>query len=337
MRIASLFLVTCCLVWPGMALAQQWLEEHEAGAPFQLAVLRQIGVQVLPYDSQAGFTLASVLPPETIGLDVVQFKWPKSELTCQLGVGQTSPGYGQQLAMPLTYFALQAGAGAPRLVPGTENGLAGVVARVCVWATALNGEAQLVFLYTCSEGPDDSEVRGFIVSPDGTLTTLNTGHAATLYGWFECGDLNEDGAYELVTSRSLDASPGGFFYHAVRTYEPAQQAYTAQPEAFKEYFAAELKWLDWVLSTREVIQSDPAQYMHQQEYGHIYTADYEGITYGFDSIIELPDTFTQIANVNEYNSQRRESLRLIRAYRDELRAWLDGTGAYPAAWKLSHD
>jgi hypothetical protein len=336
-RIASLILMMVALAWPSLASAQEWLSEQEAGVPFQLAAERQIAASVLPYDSQAGFVLAAALPQSATGLDVVEFKWPKSGQACQLGIAQSGGGYGQQLAMPLTYFAMRVGDGTAKLVPGTEQGLQGVVARVCVWATALGAEAQLVFLYTCSEGPDDSEVRGFILSPDGSMALLNTQHAQTLYGWFECGDLNGDGTYELVTSRNLDSSPGGFFYHAVRTYDAAQQAYGAQPDAFKEYFAKELAWLDWVLTTRDQIQANPQSYMSKQEYGHIYTAEYENVAYGFDSIIELPQNAAQVPNLDGYNKQRRAAYRLIKDYHDQLKAWLDGTGAYPAAWKLTHE
>jgi hypothetical protein len=336
-RIASLLIVLIGLIWPRLGLAEQWVAEQEATVPFQVAAQSQIGLTVLPYDSPAGFAFTSVLPPSTTGLDVVEFKWPKSDLTCQLGIAQTSQGYGQQFTMPATYLAVRVAEGSAKVIPGSEQGLPGVVARVCVWATQMNSEAQLVFLYTCSEGPDDSEVRGFIVSPDGAVTALDTQHAQTLYGWFECGDLNSDGTYELVTSRSLDASPGGFFYHAVRTYDAARQGYVPQPDLFKEYFSKELAWLDWVLSTKDLIQANPQDYMSKQEYGHIYTADYEGMTYGFDTIIELPKTFTQVPDIDGYNKQRREAYRLIKTYHDELAGWLAGTGGYPAAWKLTHE
>ena len=336
-RIASLIILISALALPTLAYAQAWLVEDELSTPFQLARQRQIGVATLSFDSQEGFALASALPPTTSGLDVVEFKWPKRQLTCQLGIGQTAQEYGQQFAMPKTYLAIKVADGEPRIVPGIEQGLDGVVARVCVWATELSGEAELVLLFTCSEGPDDSIVRGFSVNPDGAVTEVNTQQAATLYGWFECADLDGDGNFELITSRSLDASPGGFFYHAVRAYDAAQSAYVAAPDAYREYFAEELAWLDWVLSTRDLIQANPQQYMNQQQYGHIYTADYDGVTYGFDSIIELPETFTQLPDIDEYNDQRRESLRLIQVYRDELRAWLEGSSGYPSAWKLSHE
>ena len=114
----------------------------------------------------------------------------------------------------------------------------------------------------------------------------------------------------------------------------AQDAYAANPESYKEYFESELAWLEWVLETRDRIQANPQDYFSEEGGGHVYVAEYEGVSYGFDSIIELPQTFTGIKDIPAYNRERREALRLIRDYRDQLSAWLKGSGGYPDAWGI---
>jgi hypothetical protein len=56
--------------------------------------------------------------------------------------------------------------------------------------------------------------------------------------------------------------------------------------------------------------------------------------YGFDSIIEVPLTYTGVGDVNDFNRGRRQAFQYVKGYRDELAAWLEG-GPYPATWKMA--
>jgi len=316
------------------ALAETKMVEFD-GASFPVAVEQHMQVKVLPVDDQAGYQLAEVLPASVIAMDLLQLKWPKSDTTAVVAVAQSSGGLGAEQQLKSNVAVMVQGK-QPVVVELDEFSSSGFVARLCAWPTQLSGAAELIVLVSFSWGWQDASVIGFRISPAGSVTPLDTSGASTLFGWFEAIDLDSDGSYELVTSRNLDGTIGGFFYHAVRAFDAASGSHAAKPEAFKDYFSNELAWLDWVVSTRAEIQGNPAQFLDESGVGPVYRATYQGTTYGFDSIVEVPSLPNDAEHFSDYNAQRREAFELVKAYRDDLAAWLDG-GDYPAAWRLSND
>lgn len=292
-------------------------------------------VQMVPVEDQAGYQMADVLPMSVISMDMLQLKWPKSDNAAIIAVAQSSGGLGAEQQLKTSIAVLVPG-GKPTLLPLDEFSSNGFVARLCAWPTAINGQADLVILVAFSWGWQDATVMGFRIAPDGSITQIDTSGANTLFGWFDATDLNDDGRYELITSRNLDGTIGGFFYHAVREYDPATGSYVAKPDEFTGFFKAELDWLDWVISTRAEIQADPQPYLDKTGVGPVYRATYKGTSYGFDSIIEVPTLPDDEKRLDDYNAQRRAAFKLVKDYRDDLAAWLNG-GAYPAAWRLSND
>lgn len=313
------------------ATAQQ-LSEFDS-MPFSLAVHPRMVARVLSADSAGALSFSGALPADTAAFDVLELKWPKSDLICRIAIGQTGAAFGKPGGEPRTVMAVSAAGGASpvRLDPEAAKGTLG---RLCVWPTTLDGTAELIVLASLSGGLQDSRVVAFAITPAGTVTTIDTSNAATVYGWFEARDLDGNGTYELITSRNLDGALGGLSYHAVRTYDPAAHKYLPAPEQYKAFMQAELDWLDWVLATRDAIQADPEAHVNQAGSGPMYVATYNGLQYGFDTLIELPASSTLVQDVAAYNAARREALGLVRKYRDELQTWLGG-GDLPATWKLA--
>jgi hypothetical protein len=327
--------IAACLLWlsPVLAAAANTLSEV-AGAPFSIATHPRMPVRVLPPDSAAGMAFAGALPRDVSAIDLLEVKWPKSTRTCLVALGQQGAAYGQAQAQQGTAIAVAVnGANAVR-VPLPADLAQGTVGRLCVWPCGLNEAAELVFLVALATGREDCRLIGFTVSPAGQISPVDTGVAATVYGWFECIDFDGDGLYELVTSRNLDGMPGGLCYHAVRSYDPGARKYAPAPDRCKPFFQTELNWLQWLLDTRDAMQANPGAYLNQAGVGPAYVAVYQGKQYGFDTLIELPEGSNLVKDIAAYNSARRKALGLVRAYHDELAAWLSG-GAYPSAWKMA--
>jgi hypothetical protein len=74
--------------------------------------------------------------------------------------------------------------------------------------------------------------------------------------------------------------------------------------------------------------------MSQQPRGWYFAADYQGRTVGFDSLIPLEDLPDAGGNIQQWNQRVEGAMRRVTDYRDQLRAWLDGNDAYPAAWQM---
>jgi len=313
------------------ALAEQRLTESDQ-APFGLAVHHWLPVELQDHTSPAGYRLAQALPPTMVAMDVVRLRWPRSDQECYFGVAQLGEIVGYQSQASGCALALMVGDGEPKRL-ALPAGADGMLNRLCVWPTARSTDAELVFLFTLASASADTPVYGYSLNAQGELRELDTGGALTLYGWFEAVDLDEDGSFELVTSRNLDGTLGGFFYHAVRSYQPEAARYVGNPEGYQDYFRNQLAWLNWIVDTRALIQQNPAPYLSTTGIGYIYVAAYEGRRYGFDSVIEVPAAYTEVGDVQQYNQQRRDAFRLVVTYRDELTAWLEG-GPYPATWKL---
>ncbi|MBN2082437.1 hypothetical protein JW859_09550 [bacterium] len=316
---------------PFMAKAEERLQEYQ-GTPFSLAAQRQLEIELLDHTSQPGYQMATLLPTSTTSVDIVGIRWPRSEQRCYLAIAHSGGGNQYATGPGGDYLLLMAAGREAKPVPLSAGGN-GMVNRLCIWPTERSENAKLIILFSLTGSTYDATVYALAVNPDGTFTELDTGGALTLFGWFDCVDLDGDGSFELITSRNLDGTIGGFFYHAVRSLREDQQAYMGAPSGYLEYFEQELAWLDWVVETRGLIQADPTPYLNATGVGHAYVAEYNGRKYGFDSVIEVPLTFPGVENVSEYNQQRRDAFHLVMKYRDELAAWLNG-GDYPATWKM---
>ena len=316
----------------GYAVAGADLEEYH-GVPFTLAAHDWLDLEVLPTTAQPSYRLAAVMPPQITDLAVIELEWPGSDEKCNIGVGIEGLTPGQYGSASRAFLAVAPTGNDAELVPGMREGTGGVT-RMCIWPTAKDQSADLVVVYSVASNMQDAAVMAFKVSRSGAVTEVSTSNANTLFGWFDVRDVNRDDSYELITSRNLDGMWGGFFYHSVRSFDPALNVYAARPEGCEDYFRQELAWLDWVIQTQPLIQQDPGKYLNETGSGPAYMAVYNGVAYGFDSIIEVPLTFTGVGDVREFNRQRRESFQLIKDYHDELEAWLNG-GSYPATWKLA--
>ena len=314
------------------ASASEPLLEIE-GLPFTLAVHPWLKPRLATMSDQAAFSLATVLPSTTVEMDILALNWPKSELGCWLAVANSTARGAAPGGPMLEHLACKVGDGEPAnaTLPGQTAGAR--LNRVCIWPTAKSVDADLVCVCSLATDEQDAQVVGLVIGSDGRVRDLDTAGALTLYGWFDAQDLDNDGLYELITSRNLDGTWGGFFYHAVRSLDPASGRYIASPDGYEDYFAQEKAWLDWVIETREVIQANPADYLNHSGIGYAYVAEYQGRKYGFDSVIEVPPTFTGVGDVEQFNRGRRQAFELVRTYRDELAAWLEG-GPYPPTWKM---
>jgi hypothetical protein len=333
LRATYLLVIVVALLIAAPAFAQQPLTELET-APFLLAVHPRLTARMLSADAAEALTFAQAMPANIAGIDMLELKWPKSDEACIIAVGQTGAAFGKPQGDSRIVLAVNtAGTGVERL-PLDEALTQGMVSRICAWPVAVDPTAELVVLLSISMGSQDSRIIGFTVTPQGKLAMIDTGNAATVYGWFECLDLNNDGSYELVTSRNLDGTLGGLCYHAVRAYDRTTRKYAPQPDVYKEFFQSELAWLDWLLATRDLIQADPQAYASKTSAGALYVAMYQDKQFGFDTLIELPATSTLVPDVPAYNAARRTALGLVRTYRDELKGWLGG-GDYPATWKMA--
>jgi hypothetical protein len=313
------------------AHAEQRVREF-ANAPFSIGAMRLIAVKLLPLESSAGFALVAKLPRDIAEIDVVEFRWPRSNQACALAIARSRPASDQPELPQRSYLAVLAAEQAT-LLALPEEPISGFINRVAVWPTANNDTGELVFLVSLGEGASDSRLLGFAVAPSGAVTPVSTGSAKTQFGWFDVSDLDDDGRYELITKRSLDGMEGGFMYSALRTYDPATHTYAPQPAGYHSFYERELAWLDWVVTTRDLIQANPAPYLTTGNATSVYMAAYENVKYGFDTVIEVPATFTGVPDVPAYNRARRQCFERVCNYRDELAAWLSG-GALPATWKM---
>jgi hypothetical protein len=332
MRISRSVLVLL-LVWAiagaSPALAVQQLHEVD-GMPFSLEAHHKLAVKLLGRDDPAALSAALVMPHDLTGLDVISINWPAGGDT-RLALGQTGAKRGSPREQLYTVLAYSMGEdNKTELLDPPGKPLAGTVNRLALWPTA--DRQQLILLYTmAATGAADSPVYAYALAATGQARKLSTGGALSAYGGFEAVDLDDDGSFELLTTRNLDGMQGGFVYHAVRRLEG--DSFIADPERYKPYFTDELTFLDWVVATRGQIEATPENYVNKGLYGFFYAAEYHGALFGFDSIVEINGDGTP-NNMTAYNKLRREAFGRVSAYRDELKAWLGG-GPRPPTWKLA--
>lgn len=329
--LTGLIIAAVLLLLPGNALAEERLRDID-GAPPGLALHPWLEYSLHDHTHVSAQPFTPLLPADANSVSLVVAHWPRSEQVCRLAIvqhGVSLDGTGS----PRTLLMVHAGKTEPELLALPDaTGDAGVLARLCIWPTSRDANAELVFLGAFSTQNQDSSVFGFKLTSSGMLSYLDLGGALTLYGWFDIIDLDSDSSFELVTSRNLDGTWGGFSYRSVRSYSGT--GYIAAPESYPDYFKAELVRINWIVEMRSKIQDNPMDYVNQSGIGPYYVAEFNDTRYGFDSIIELPTTALGVEDVPAYNAARRGAFKLIVNYRDELTAWLDG-GDLPATWKLA--
>jgi hypothetical protein len=184
-----------------------------------------------------------------------------------------------------------------------------------------------------SSDPDPVLDAGYI-DAEGNWHFVELGGAKSLGGAYELRDLDDNGSYELLTQRHLDGWNGGITYTAVRTYDAATRRYAPAPEQFREFFAGELRFYDWVLSTREQMLENPERFLSGEPRGWYFAADYEGRMVGFDSLVPLEDNEIAGGDIGQWNMRVDSAVRRVTEYRDQLKAWLDGGSVYPTAWQM---
>jgi hypothetical protein len=303
------------------------------GAPFSVAVDPRMKVERVAPDDPTAVAFGPLLPMGTEQLEVVRVYWPKSKQWCALAIGLPGPGgtvFEEKLAAELArtppFFGVMLEGQTPQRVDVAGLEGAGAMSRLCAWPTGPDLGELVILLSLVAQG-DDSIISGVAVDLDGTLRPVQTGSARTLYGWFDLTDINEDGSYELITRRSLDGVPGGFFYRAVRSYDQELQSYFPRPDAYHSFFESELAWLEWLIETQGRIKASPGDFESRESSGPRYLAEFDGQVYAFDSVIDA------VAAPSGGESSAAKAMESIRKYRTELDAWLNG-GAIPSIWKL---
>ena len=315
--------------------AEPPLKEVE-GAAFSLAIHNKMNAVIEGRDSAEALQAASALPRDVSNIQVVKLSWPKAKtgpalIIADRGIAASPTDDGADHG---TTLAVVLDDKVHKLAVPADLAK-GIISRLCVWPTSVGSDADLIFVSSFySFQSNDCGLFGFRVPQSGIPQVIDLGNAKSLFAWFELTDIDNNGSYELITSRSLDGVPGGLFYHAVREYDASANAYGAAPQVFREYYLEELAWLDWVVLTRAQIQAAPEQYIRTgNEGGYVFVGQYGETVYGFDSVVEVKPGFLGMEDVTEYNEQRRAAFTLVKDYRDQLKAWLDG-GAFPVAWQL---
>lgn len=329
---AAAFALSLCLAalggWTTAAAAKsqpgQLAEMY--GAPFSVAVDPRMKVERLPPEDPVAVAFGSLLPAGTEDLEVVRISWPKSRQWCALAIGLPPGNLGPEAAAQSATLAVMLENQAPKLVEAAGLEDAGGLSRLCAWPAG-PGFGELIVVFSLAAAGVDAVITGLAVDQDGTVRPVQTGAARTLYGWFDLTDLDGDELYELITRRSLDGVEGGFFYRAVRRYDPELQSYLPAPDEYREFFADELAWLEWLIGMQASICADPAAYESRETAGPHYIAEYEGQVYAFDSVVPPPN------GTPEQVESTASAMEAIRTYRDELSAWLNG-GAAPSIWRL---
>ena len=85
---------------------------------------------------------------------------------------------------------------------------------------------------------------------------------------------------------------------------------------------------------REKMVASPELFLSNQLRGHYFGADYEGRTIGFDSLVQLDDIPDAGGNIQLWNQRVDSAVKRVTDYRDQLKAWLSGSSAYPGAWQM---
>jgi hypothetical protein len=303
------------------------LREQHGAAPYSVYADSQYSVEKLGSTGEPAMTFAAALPPDARDFAVVGLRAEGFYVRLAAGSAQGTSGTVRPL------LALQVGAGEAQLVKLDAAVATGPLAQVQVWSVAPAAQNGAVLLASFSSATGDVPILGLHVAPDGAITSVDLGGARSINGAFDVSDLDADGDYELITQRNLDGWAGGFTYRAVRAYDAATQSYKPDPASYREFFDGELKFLQWVLTTRQLIVDDPAPYMSREPRGWYFVAEYQGTPYGFDSLIPLDKVENAGGDIGAYNLRVENAFRHVQEYHDQLAAWVSG-GPQPSAWQM---
>ncbi|MCC7478518.1 hypothetical protein IT575_08675 [bacterium] len=337
---ALLLLGLLCTALPaGAARAAADLVELDIAA-FSLACHPKLKLALSQDQEEARTEFAYVIPPDVSALDVLDIKWGKTR-RASIAIAQTSQAETSSGSEVLTIIGVGFEDEDPQRIEITAEQRSGVLSRMAIWPAGEGQDAPLVVVMSFTSGLDDATMAGFVLEAGGSGRVIDLAGARTLYGWFEVEDAGgPDDGYELITRRNLDGTLGGFHYRAVRRYDAGLAAFVAEPDEYKDFFREELRFMDWIVSTATAVQQRPDKYKSKEDAGPQYVAEFEGEIFGFDMLLELPESYQSGGpgdrpgpSAADLNKSARQALAYISAYRDELKAWLDG-GARPATWRM---
>ncbi len=331
-RTSLLLAMLLGLSWPCAAQAAEQLRELP-GTVFHCELHPWLEGRTLGADSQAGYATAEELGMQVLNISGFMVNWPKSARSCRIFSGQ----YGDMLGsggQPLeTSICVGLSDNDMQIVDFGSSRTPGFLSKVAVWPDQRDADARLVVLASFSNGFEESAVRGFSVSPDGSVSMLEMSNASTQWGEFQVSDLDDNGSYELLCYRNLDGMLGGLSYRSVRGYDQASGGYLPAAQQHRRFFELERDWLDWVIDTRSLIIANPLSYFNEEGSGAYYQAEYKGMSYGFDTVIFIDNAGYDRNVARDADFQAREAFRRVRNYRDELNEWLAG-GETPATWGI---
>ncbi|MEZ5338728.1 MAG: hypothetical protein R3F46_10745 [bacterium] len=304
-----------------------------SGPGFNCEAHPWLEAESLAADSQAGFSAAQELGMQLQNLSGVLLHWPKSERSLRVMAGQYGDMLGSGGQRLETSICIGLSDGEMHVINIAGSRIPGFLSKLSAWPTQRGSEARLVMLLSFTDGYEDASVLGFSVGADGVALPLDTSGAHTQWGEFQLADLDDNGSYELLCYRNLDGALGGLSYRSVRGYDYSANSYVPAAESHRRFFELERDWLDWVINTRAQVLSDPQRFTNEAGSGAYYQAEYQGVSYGFDSIVFIDNAGYDREQAREFDNQTRESFRKVKAYRDELDAWLAG-GDPPRTWGM---
>lgn len=328
----NLIMAIGCLAIVHHAEAAEQLREVP-GTSFNCTVHPWLEPQILGEQSQAAYAVAEQLGMDVVNISGMQVHWPKSSRSCLIFSGQFGDMQGSGGRPIETSICIGLSDNEMKTVDLGAQRVPGFLSKVAIWPDSRSEDANLIVLASFSEGYEESRVLGFSVSTSGETTQISTSNAHTQWGEFQVADLDDNGTYELLCYRNLDGMLGGISYRSVRGFDPSSNRYIAAAEQHRPFFQREREWLDWVISTRESIVANPTAYLNEEGGGAYYQAQYNGISYGFDSIVFIDNAGYDRETAAQARNAAQEAFRKVRKYRDELVSWLAG-GDVPATWGM---
>jgi hypothetical protein len=343
--IRYLLVCTWLLLFTGVAVSAKndMPELEESKIYFEHAP--SLKVAMLEIDSPESVPLVKLLPYDANAAEAYAVKAADGNefslaVGIEAGVSSASNPFERRTTLVVRASDKTAEVVCPAAEFFPEN--AGTVNKISVWPLETTQGTGLVVIFTLTMVDRfDSPVLAFVLFPEGQVARIDTTNAMSLYGDYRVTDLDGNNHYELVTYRNLDSTGYGFYYQAVREFDPENLEYQPAPGNYRAFYARELELMEWIVETRREIERNPDKFINTSGQGAFYVAEHEGRIYSFDTIVPYPEGNATSAAIGEYNLAIRENFARIVAYRDDLRSWLEG-GAVPEIWQLgspvlSHD
>ncbi|MCB1222004.1 MAG: hypothetical protein H7A35_12570 [Planctomycetales bacterium] len=328
MWLAILMVAASCLP----ALAAEQLQDLP-GTSFNCEAHPWLEASPLGAESQAGYAAAEKLGMQVLNLSGIELHWPKSERSLLVMSGQYGDMEGSGGRQLETSICVGLSDRDMQVINLRGQRIPGFLSKLSAWPTQRGQDARLIIVVSFSDGYEDSQVLAFSVDGSGNVESVDTTNAHTQWGEYQLADLDDNGSYELLCYRNLDGSLGGLSYRSVRGYDAASNSYVPAAQQHKRFFELERDWLDWVIDTRPQVEANPMAYIQEEGTGAYYQAQYNGVSYGFDTIIFIDNAGYDREVARELGMRANDAFRKVRNYRDELNNWLSG-GEMPATWGM---